>query len=113
MKHGIVCTSFVGRVTSDQIADYAVQLKAERYFDAAFAEVIDLTELVSIDLDFEAIDRWAKFYDPFLPASKRALVAPKSSPASGVARMYEALHSGPAQIFSSLEAARGWLCSAA
>jgi len=84
-------------------------LKADPKFRAAFAEIVDLTEVEQIDLQADDFMKLADHVDPFAPDARRAFVA-RSSIQQHAARMHKILRSTRnIEIFSSVAAAERWV----
>ena len=81
-------------------------------FDASFAEIIDLTEVIKMELSEDDLRELAR-KSPFSPNSRRAIVVPDNKLVEGLARMYEVLREVQGEtgirIFRSLDEALEWV----
>jgi hypothetical protein len=81
-------------------------------FDPSFAEIIDLTEVMKMELSEDDVRELAE-KSPFSPNSRRAIVVPDNKLVDGFARMYEVLREVQGEtgirIFRSLDEAFEWV----
>jgi len=107
----LVRVRFGERVTSEEIASYAKELRLHPDFKPTFAEIVDLRE--TRDLELQAADflRLADHVDPFDSKAKRAFVV-QTSVQDHAARMHKILRGQRSiSIFHSLEDAEDWIRS--
>jgi len=106
----LVSVKFEGNVEPKDVVGYLESLKADPLFEPGFSELVDLTEVLTSAIDFEAAMVLAHHVDPFSPTAKRAFVV--SQPAIfGAIRMYQMAREDDTNIviLPSIEEARRWL----
>lgn len=92
------------------ISSYADSLRSNPLFDPSFSELVDLSQVESLELGAEEAMKLADEIDPFSPNAKRAFVVQSSAPAYA-ARMHKLLRAENQniRIFESIDEARRWL----
>ena len=107
----LVVVKFGKRVTADEIASYAKELRFHPAFEPSFAEIADLRETEELDLQADDFLRLADHEDPFSQKAKRAFVV-RTSVQNHAARMHKILcGQRNMAIFPSLEEAEDWVRS--
>lgn len=108
-QNGVVCSTFTGLLTSDDLRDHAVNLGKDPKFKSTFRELADLTTATDVNLGSMFVASSVSF-DPFSQKSKRAFVVPPQGPVLAWTRMMGSLRENPnIQVFTSMEEARKWL----
>jgi len=108
-QNHIVCSTFTGVLTSDDLRDHAVKLGKDPKFKSSFRELADLTTTADVNLGSMFVASSVSF-DPFSQESKRAFVVPSHGPVLAWTRMMDSLRENPnIQVFTSMEEARKWL----
>jgi hypothetical protein len=69
---------FDNEVTVRDVVQYLESLKANPAFEPDFFELVDLTQVMSSEVDFQAAMMWAHEVDPFSREARRAFVAPRA-----------------------------------
>lgn len=110
MKNRIVRTTFVGVVTSDEVAEHATLLRNDPAFKSDFSELVNLSAALEIQLGYSEFQH-LEFVDPFLHEARRAFVVPRRSQAYGTTRMFQTMRKNheTIQIFDNVESALAWL----
>ena len=105
----LVTVKFGKKVTADDIARYATQLRAHPSFQPTFSEIADLRDIEEMDLQAEEFLRLADKVDPFAYEAKRAFVV-RTSVQAHAARMHKVLRTQRSfEIFHSPEEAEQWI----
>ena len=106
-----VTTTGRGKLVFEQMMGSAAAMRDDPALDPTFTELVDITEVDSVDLTAEQIEALAEIRI-FDPKSRRAIVAPRPL-YFGMARMYEAHHSAKAEatvrVFTDRDEAVKWL----
>jgi hypothetical protein len=106
----LITVKFDHHVGVPEVLDYLKQLKADPAFDPEFAELVDLTQVVNTDVDFQAAMMIARDKDPFSRKAMRAFVAPTAETLNSVRRYQMARgNDGSISVFGTIEEARRWL----
>lgn len=105
-----VVTHFRGRVTFPEVVEHSGRLTSDPDFRPEYSEVIDLSATEAFLAGFTETNIIAKHIDPFLPDSKRAIVATTAANI-GSARMYQMLRHDitTCRLFKSFDEAWEWL----
>jgi hypothetical protein len=85
-------------------------LKANPAFEPDFFELVDLTQVMSSEVDFQAAMMLAHEEDPFSRKARRAFVAPRAV-TSRTIRMYQMARGdqGSIAVFPTMDEAKHWL----
>jgi hypothetical protein len=106
----LVTVKFDRHVGVPEVLEYLEQLKADPAFDPEFAELVDLTQVVNTEVDFQAAMTIARDKDPFSRKAMRAFVAPTTETLESVRRYDMARgNDGSISVFRTVEEARRWL----
>ena len=110
LEKRLVSVSFDHQVSVRDVVQYLQALKAGSGFNPDFSELVDLTQVVSSEVDFQAAMMLARDVDPFSPWARRAFVAPRAA-TYGVVRMYQLVRADAENIavFRTLEDAKRWV----
>jgi hypothetical protein len=109
VERRLVRVRFSERVTADEIASYAKELRVHPDFNPSFAEIIDLREVTGLELIASDFLRLADQADPFSREAKRAFVV-QTSLQNHAARMHKILRGDLSiAIFHSPEEAENWI----
>ncbi|MGA7926223.1 MAG: hypothetical protein WCA20_09515 [Candidatus Sulfotelmatobacter sp.] len=79
---------FDNEVTVQDVVQYLESLKVDPAFDPDFSELVDLTQVMSSQVDFRAAMMLADEVDPFSRKARRAFAAPRAA-TFGTVRMYQ------------------------
>ena len=105
----LVTVRFDSNVTVQDVREYLEKLKSDATFEATFSELVDLTQVVSSDLDFQAAMMLARDIDPFSREARRAFVAPRAA-TSVTVRMYQKARGDESiAVFRTMDEAKDWL----
>jgi hypothetical protein len=85
---GMVYSTLSGDVAAPDLMRHIASIRAHPDFDSSFNELVDATQLHSINLTSEDVRAFAMQDSPFLPSSKRVLVASEDL-IFGLARMFQ------------------------
>ena len=80
----LVTVKFDSAVTVQDVVQYFESLKANPAFDPDFSELVDLMQVMSSEVDFQAAMMLAREVDPFSRKGRRAFVAPSATPLAEV-----------------------------
>jgi hypothetical protein len=107
-KRLVVCR-VEGQITVRDLVGYFETLKGNPRFDSRFSELVDLTAVISSEVNYQSATMLASI-DPFSHEARRAFAAPKSV-VFGIIRMYQALREEESTIavFESMSDAMRWL----
>jgi hypothetical protein len=105
-----VLVKFTGRVTFDDIEDYALDLRANPRFSPSLSEIIDLRDVEKVELSPKQAMNLADRVDPFSLGSRRAFVA-QSQAQINVSHMHRILRpeGDNIRVFFSIDEARRWI----
>jgi hypothetical protein len=84
----LITVRFDCEVTVQDVVQYLESLKANSAFAPDFSELVDLTKVMSSEVDFQAAMMLAHDVDPFSRKARRAFVAPRAA-TFGTVRMYQ------------------------
>ena len=84
----MVYSTLSGDVAAPDLMRHIASIRAHPDFDSSFNELVDATQLHSINLTSEDVRAFAMQDSPFLPSSKRVLVASEDL-IFGLARMFQ------------------------
>jgi|HubBroStandDraft_2_1064218.scaffolds.fasta_scaffold177693_2 hypothetical protein len=106
----LVTVRFDNEVTVRDVVQYFESLKANPAFEPDFFELVDLTQVMSSEVDFQAAMMWALEVDPFSREARRAFVAPRAV-TSRTIRMYQMARGddGSVAVFRTMAEAKHWL----
>lgn len=106
----LVRVKFGKIVTEMAIHRYVESLRVNPEFSPSFSEIVDLSEVETIDLNGEQLINLADHVDPFAPDAKRAFVVQNASQ-KHEARMYGIMRMArdKIQTFDSAEEAEEWV----
>ncbi|HXZ42776.1 MAG TPA: hypothetical protein VEG68_18700 [Terriglobales bacterium] len=105
----LVTVRFDSNVTVQDVREYLAKLKSDATFEATFRELVDLTQVVSSDLDFQAAMMLARDIDPFSRETRRAFVAPRAA-TSATVHMYQMARGDKSiAVFRTMDEAKDWL----
>ena len=76
----LVTVRFGNEVTVQDVVQYLESLKTSLAFEPDFSELVDLTQVMSSEVDFQAAMMLAHEVDPFSREARRAFVAPGPQP---------------------------------
>jgi hypothetical protein len=109
-ERGLVTGRFDSEVTVQDIVQYLESLKANPAFEPDFSELVDLTQVMSSEVDFQAAMMLAHDVDPFSRKARRAFVAPRAA-TFGTVRMYQMARGdeGSIAVFRTMDEAKHWL----
>ena len=79
----LVTVRFGNEVTVQDVVQYLESLKTSLAFEPDFSELVDLTQVMSSEVDFQAAMMLSHEVDPFSRKARRAFVAPRAAPRSG------------------------------
>jgi hypothetical protein len=85
----LVTVRFDSEVTVQDVVQYLASLKANPAFDPDFSELVDLLQVMSSEVDFQAAMMLAHEVDPFSQKARRAFVAPRAATFGTVRREAE------------------------
>jgi hypothetical protein len=85
---GMVYSTLFGDVAASDLMQHIASIRAHPDFDPSFNELVDATQLALINLSSEDVRAFALQESPFLPSSKRVLVASEDL-TFGLARMFQ------------------------
>ena len=106
----LVTVKFDRQVGLLEVVEYLDQLKADPAFDPEFAELVDLTQVVNTDVDFQSAMTIARDKDPFSRKAMRAFVTATTEIVESVHRYQMARgNDGSINVFRTIEEARRWL----
>lgn len=98
-----------GEIDVAEIAQIAKQLEAEPDFDPGYQVLLDLTGLDASRLYYAHINAISHGIDPFLPTSRRAIVATEDVN-FGIARMHALIRGEEnTRVFTTRREALAWL----
>jgi hypothetical protein len=110
---GRVFSSGAGHLTYEDLAGHMNRLLKHPHFDPSFSQLLDFREIETLDITSSDVIALAEVR-VFLPASKRAFVAPGAAK-FGMARMYEAYRipkgDNYIRVFADYDEAVEWLDS--
>ena len=106
----LVTVRFDSEVTLQDVVQYLESLKANPAFDPGFSELVDLTQVMSSEVDFQAAMMLSHEVDPFSRKARRAFVAPRVATFRTV-RMYQMARGddGSIAVFRTMDEAKHWL----
>lgn len=105
----LVTVRFGSEVTVQEVVAYLERLKADPAFESTFSELVDLTQVMSSEVDFRAAMMLAEDKDPFSHEARRAFVAPRAA-TIGTVRMYQMARGDDSiAIFRTMDEAKLWL----
>ena len=106
----LVTVRFDSEVTVQDVVQYLESLKANPAFEPDFFELVDLTQVMSSEVDFQAAMMWAREVDPFSQEARRAFVSPRAV-TSRTIRMYQMARGddGSIAVFRTMDEAKHWL----
>lgn len=106
----LVTVRFDSEVTVQDVVQYLESLKANPAFEPDFFELVDLTQVMSSEVDFQAAMMLAREVDPFSRKARRAFVAPRAV-TSRTIRMYQMARGddGSIAVFRTMDEAKHWL----
>jgi hypothetical protein len=109
-KRRLVTVRFDSEVTVQDVVQYLESLKANPAFEPDFFELVDLTQVMSSEVDFQAAMMLAHEADPFSRKARRAFVAPRAATFRTV-RMYQMARGdeGSIAVFPTMDEAKHWL----
>jgi hypothetical protein len=84
----LVTVRFGNEVTVQDVVQYLESLRTSLAFEADFSELVDLTQVKSSEVDFQAAMMLAHKVDPFSREARRAFVAPMAATFRTI-RMYQ------------------------
>jgi len=106
----LVTVKFDSYVGVPEVVEYLEQLKADPAFDPEFAELVDLSQVVNADVDFQSAMTIARDKDPFSRKAMRAFVTPTTEILETIRRYQMARgNDGSINLFRTMEEARRWL----
>jgi hypothetical protein len=110
LQNRFVLVKFTGRVTFDDIEDYALDLRANPRFSPSLSEIIDLRDVEKVELSPKQAMNLADRVDPFSLGSRRAFVA-QSQAQINVPHMHRILRpeGDNIRVFFSIDEARRWI----
>jgi hypothetical protein len=73
----LVTVRFGNEVTVQDVVQYIESQKTSLAFEPDFSELVDLTQVMSSEVDFQAAMMLAHEADPFSREARRAFVAPQ------------------------------------
>ena len=105
-----VTVRFDSEVTMQDVVKYLESLKANPVFKPDFFELVDLTQVMSSEVDFQAAMMLAHEVDPFSRKARRAFVAPRAATFRTI-RMYQMARGddGSIAVFRTIAEAKHWL----
>ena len=74
----LVTVRFDSEVTVQDVVQYLESLKANPAFEPDFFELVDLTQVMSSEVDFQAAVMLAREVNPTSREARRAFVAPRA-----------------------------------
>ena len=106
----VVSVRATGTLTFAKIVDYASRLRVDPRFSPAFAEIVDLRLVESVQLSASEAIRLADQVDVFSFTSKRAFVA-QSQAQINAGQLHRILRPASTNIrlFFSMDEARAWI----
>jgi hypothetical protein len=106
----LVTVRFDSEVTVQDVVQYLESLKANPAFEPDFFELVDLTQIMSSEVDFQAPMMLAREVDPFSREARRAFVAPRAV-TSRTIHMYQMARGddGSIAVFRTMDEAKHWL----
>ena len=106
----LISIRFTGKLTFADIVNYASCLRADPRFNLEFAEIVDLTQVESVELSAGEVISLADRVDPFSFDAKRAFVA-QSQAQINAAHLHRILRSESEtiRVFFSIEEAHKWI----
>jgi hypothetical protein len=106
----LVTVRFDSEVTVQDVVQYLTNLKANPAFEPDFSELVDLTQVMSSEVDFQAAMMLARDVDPFSRKARRAFAAPRAA-TFGTVRMYQMARGddGSIAVFRTMDEAKHWL----
>jgi hypothetical protein len=109
-ERGLVTVTFDSEVTIQDVVQYLKSLKANHAFEPDFFELVDLTQVMSSEVDFQAAMMLAHEVDPFSRRARRAFVAPRAATFRTI-RMYQVARGddGSIAVFRTIAEAKHWL----
>ena len=109
VPYHLVITSCYGELAIREIQADAARLRDHPEFRPDFRQLIDLSHVVKLHLNFRELYQLKHACDPFSNLGKRAVFAP-SDLTFGMSRMYQSiLNTSHFEVFRSLSEALGWL----
>ena len=110
LQNRFVFVKFTGRMTFDDIEDYALHLRANPRFSPSLSEIIDLRDVEKVELSPKQAMNLADRVDPFSLGSRRAFVA-QSQAQINVSHMHRILRpeGDNIRVFFSIDEARRWI----
>jgi hypothetical protein len=109
-KRRLVTVRFGSEVTIQDVVQYLESLKADPAFEPDFLELVDLTQVMSSEVDFQAAMMLAHEVDPFSRKARRAFVAPRAATFRTIL-IYQTARGddGSIAVFRTIAEAKHWL----
>jgi hypothetical protein len=105
----LVISTCYGEVTAQELKSATVDLRRHPEFRPGLRQLIDLSHVVKLNLDFRDLYQLKHADDPFSNEGKRAVFAPNDL-SFGMSRMYQQiLNTAHFEVFRSLADALAWL----
>jgi hypothetical protein len=105
----LVISTCYGELTAPELKSATVDLRRHPEFHPGFRQLIDLSHVVKLNLDFRDLYQLKHSDDPFSNEGKRAVFAPNDV-SFGMSRMYQLiLNAAHFEVFRSLADALAWL----